>query len=97
MTESFSVEEIAKVVANSYDGPVEVEYLDNPRVEQTEHHYNVVHTGLVELGLQPHLLSNTLIESLFRVARAHKDRVDLGAMRPAVQWREATSPLRVNS
>ena len=96
MTESFSVEEIAKVVANSYDGAVEVEHLENPRVEQAEHYYNVVHTGLVELGLQPHLLSNTLIESLFSVAEAHKERVDLGAMRPTVEWRKAASPLRAD-
>ena len=97
MTESFSVEEIAKVVANSFDGPVDVEYLDNPRVEQAEHYYNVVHTGLVGLGLEPHLLSNTLIDSLFKVAQSHKDRVDLAAMRPTVQWREASSPLRSES
>ncbi|MFR9727590.1 NAD-dependent epimerase/dehydratase family protein [Saccharopolyspora sp. MS10] len=94
ITESFSVEEIAKVVANCFDGSVEVEYLDNPRVEQAEHHYNVVHTGLVELGLEPHLLSNTLIDSLFGVAQAHVDRVDLGAMRPTVRWRAASSPMR---
>ncbi|MEU6129796.1 NAD-dependent epimerase/dehydratase family protein [Saccharopolyspora sp. NPDC047091] len=96
ITESFSVGEIAKVVANCFDGSVEVEYLDNPRVEQSEHHYNVVHTGLVELGLEPHLLSNTLIDSLFGVAKAHVDRVDLGAMRPTVQWRTASSPLRAD-
>ncbi|QGK72334.1 NAD-dependent epimerase/dehydratase family protein [Allosaccharopolyspora coralli] len=94
MTESFSVEEIAKVVANSYDGSVTVEHLDNPRVEQSEHYYNVVHTGLVELGLEPHLLSNTLIESLFGVAESFKHRVDDAAMRPTVKWREASSPMR---
>lgn len=96
MTESFSVEEIAKVVANSFDGPVNVEYLDNPRVEQAEHYYNVKHTGLVELGLEPHLLSNTLIGSLFNVAKDFKDRVDLDAMRPTVKWREASSPMRAD-
>ena len=97
MTETFSVEEIAKVVANSYHGAVEVEYLDNPRVEQAEHYYNVVHTGLVDLGLQPHLLSNTLIESLFSIAEQHKDRVDLAAMRPSVNWRQAANPVRDKS
>ncbi|PRW64343.1 NAD-dependent epimerase/dehydratase family protein [Actinopolyspora mortivallis] len=95
MTESFSVEELAKTVANNYHGNVEVEYLENPRVEQDQHYYNVVHTGLVELGLDPHLLSNTLINSLFGVAEQYKDRVDLAAMRPTVQWRTASSPLRV--
>ncbi|GAA3356254.1 MULTISPECIES: NAD-dependent epimerase/dehydratase family protein [Saccharopolyspora] len=96
MTESFSVGEIAKVVANCFDGGVEVEHLENPRVEQSEHHYNVVHTGLVELGLEPHLLSNTLIDSLFGIAKAHVDRVDLAAMRPTVQWRTGSSPMRAD-
>lgn len=94
MTESMSVADIAKTVAASFPGGVDVEYLDNPRVEQAEHYYNVVHTGLVELGLQPHLLSETLIESLFGIAEAHKDRVDLAAMRPTVDWRSTTNPLR---
>ncbi|MQA16797.1 MAG: NAD-dependent epimerase/dehydratase family protein [Pseudonocardiaceae bacterium] len=93
MTESMSVADIAKTVAASYPGGVDVEYLDNPRVEQAEHYYNVVHTGLVELGLQPHLLSDTLIESLFGIAEAHRDRVDLAAMRPTVNWRSTASPL----
>ncbi|MPZ65344.1 MAG: NAD-dependent epimerase/dehydratase family protein [Pseudonocardiaceae bacterium] len=94
MTESMSVADIAKTVAASFPDGVDIEYLDNPRVEQAEHYYNVVHTGLVELGLAPHLLSDTLIESLLGVAEAHKDRVDLAAMRPTVNWRSTASPLR---
>ncbi|MFI0465848.1 NAD-dependent epimerase/dehydratase family protein [Saccharopolyspora sp. 5N102] len=96
MTEKYSVGEIAKIVANGYEGPVEIEYLENPRVEQGEHYYNVRHTGLVELGLEPHLLSNTLIESLFRVADKHKERVDVAAMLPTVNWRHAANPLRAD-
>ena len=94
LTESMSVADMAKTVAASYPGDVDVEYLDNPRVEQHEHYYNVVHTGLVELGLQPHLLSDTLISSLFDIAERHKHRVDLAAMRPTVNWRATTNPLR---
>nr|WP_228045990.1 NAD-dependent epimerase/dehydratase family protein [Saccharopolyspora sp. HNM0983] len=95
MTESLSVAEIAKVVAGAFEGSASVEQLDNPRVEQAEHYYNVRHTGLVELGLQPHLLSETLIESLFRVAQRYRDRVDVAAMRPSVDWRAPSSPVRV--
>ncbi len=94
MTESMSVADIAKTVAASFPDGVDIEYLDNPRVEQAEHYYNVVHTGLVELGLEPHLLSDTLIESLLGVAEAHKNRVDLAAMRPTVNWRSTANPLR---
>jgi len=94
ITESMSVAEIAKVVQQTYDRPVEIEYLDNPRVEAEQHYYNVVHTRLIELGLEPHLLSDTLITSLFRLVERHKDRVDLEAIRPTVQWRQTSSPLR---
>ncbi|MGH4014094.1 MAG: NAD-dependent epimerase/dehydratase family protein [Pseudonocardiaceae bacterium] len=94
MTESMSVADIAKTVSASYPGSVEIEYLDNPRVELDEHYYNVVHTGLVELGLQPHLLSETLIESLFGIAERHIARVDLAATRPTVNWRSTANPLR---
>jgi UDP-sulfoquinovose synthase len=89
MTESFRIDHLAKTVAEAFPGPVEVEYLDNPRVEQEEHYYHVVHSGLPDLGLKPHLLSNTLIESLFPIVAAHRDRVGLEALLPAVQWRGA--------
>ena len=87
ITETMSVADIAKTVAATFPGNVEVEYLDNPRVELDEHYYNVVHTGLVGLGLQPHLLSDTLIDSLFAVAARHIDRADLSLMRPTINWR----------
>ena len=91
ITETMSVADIAKTVAATFPGNVEIEYLDNPRVELDEHYYNVVHTGLVELGLQPHLLSDTLIDSLFAVAAGHIDRADLSSMRPTVNWRTPTN------
>ena len=86
MTESYSVSQIAEKVAEAFPGPVQVDHLDNPRVEQAEHYYNVKHTGLVGLGLQPHLLSETLIESLIDIVAANKDRVDLDALLPTVRW-----------
>jgi UDP-sulfoquinovose synthase len=61
MTEAMSVQQIAELVAERFPGQVQIEHLDNPRVEHAEHYYNVKHTGLVELGLKPHLLSDTLI------------------------------------
>jgi UDP-sulfoquinovose synthase len=87
MTESYSVAQIAEKVAECFPGPVQVEHLENPRVEQAEHYYNVKHTGLVGLGLQPHLLSETLIESMFDLVSANKDRVDPAALLPTVRWK----------
>jgi UDP-sulfoquinovose synthase len=73
---------------------VEIEYLGNPRVELDAHYYNVVHAGLMDLGLAPHLLSETLIDSLFGIVKQHIARADLSAMRPTVDWRSTTNPPR---
>ncbi|MFE3172844.1 NAD-dependent epimerase/dehydratase family protein [Amycolatopsis sp. NPDC059090] len=89
MTESMSVREIAELVADRFPGPVQIENLDNPRVEQPEHYYHVKHTGLVGLGLEPHLLSDTLIESMFDIVGANKHRVNDERLRPTVRWRGA--------
>ncbi|MYW91414.1 NAD-dependent epimerase/dehydratase family protein [Amycolatopsis rubida] len=89
MTESMPVRRIAEVVADRFPGPVQIENLDNPRVEQPEHYYNVKHTGLVGLGLEPHLLSDTLIESMFDIVGANKHRVNDDRLRPTVRWRGA--------
>ncbi len=90
MTESFSVRELAAAVAAAYPGDVVIENLDNPRVEAPEHYYNVVHTGLAGLGLQPHLLSDTLIESMFDITKRYAHRVRPEALRPTVNWRTPT-------
>ena len=88
-TESFSVLDLAKLVAECYPKPVQVEHLTDPRVEQEAHYYKAAHTKLLDLGLQPHLLSDTLITSLFAVAERHKHHADPAAIRPGVQWRLA--------
>ena len=94
MTESFTITEIAKVVATAYSGEVGIENLDNPRVESEMHYYNVVHSGLVDLGLTPHRLSETLITSMFDVAERYKRRVDPDALLPLVNWRRTANRIR---
>jgi UDP-sulfoquinovose synthase len=91
ITEWMSVEEIAQTVAKASPDEVKIEHLENPRVELEEHYYKVTHTGLPSLGLVPHLLSDTLIESLFGITKRYVHRVRLEAMRPTVNWRSTHS------
>ena len=91
MTQSMSVRQIAETVSAASPQAVTIEQLDNPRVELEDHYYNVVHSGLAELGLQPHLLSDTLIESLFEITKRYAHRVRPEAMLPTVQWRKTSS------
>jgi len=92
-TEQMSVNQIAATVAEAWPGECRVDQVDNPRVEAEDHYYRAAHTGLLDLGLVPHLLSETLINSLFDVAERHKDRVVPEAIRPTVRWRATTSEL----
>jgi UDP-sulfoquinovose synthase len=89
-TEQFSILDLARQVHDAgaaYGLPVEVRHLDNPRVESEEHYYNPAHTKLLDLGLDPHLLSETLIESMFSAIERHKDRVILDHIMPSTRWR----------
>ncbi len=93
MTETMSVAQIAQTVADSYPDEVQVEHIENPRVEKYGHYYNVIHTALVDLGLHPTLLSSTLIDHLFDLVERHRDRVDPAAIRATVRWRETANEL----
>jgi len=89
-TEQFSVMELAEHVrkAGAEVGiDVRVDHLDNPRVEMEEHYYHASHTKLLDLGLRPHLLSETLIESMFAAIERYRDRVIPDHIMPATRWR----------
>jgi len=45
---------------------VAIDHLKNPRVEAEQHYYNPKHTKLIELGLQPPLLSDELLQSMVK-------------------------------
>ena len=90
-TEQFSVIELAEMIRDLFAGPVTIEMVENPRVEAAEHYYRAVHSRLFDLGLEPHLLNETLVESLFAVAERHKDRADHSLFAPSVRWTETSN------
>jgi UDP-sulfoquinovose synthase len=89
-TEQFSVLQLAGQVQKAgadYGLEVTVDHIDNPRVEKEEHYYNAKHTKLMDLGLKPHLLSETLIESMFAAIQKYRDRAILEHILPRTRWR----------
>jgi UDP-sulfoquinovose synthase len=92
-TEQMSVLEIAQTVARTYPGPSQVAGIDNPRIEAESHYYRAAHTRLLELGLVPHLLSETLLSSLFGIVDRHRDRVNPEAVLPGIRWRQTSNHL----
>ena len=94
-TESFSVRQLAEWVQRVAPMDVKIESIPDPRVEKEEHYYQAVTTKLPELGLQPHLLGDEFVASLVALAVKHKDRVNVEAIRPTVNWRVTKSEVSV--
>jgi UDP-sulfoquinovose synthase len=93
-TEQFSVLDLAHMVQSAGKKlglKVEIDYLKNPRVEAQGHYYNAKHSKLKDLGLQPHLLSDSLLDSLINVAMEYGERADTSVFLPQVDWRNATN------
>lgn len=89
-TESFSVVQLAETVKKAAEHlgyEVDIHNLENPRVESEEHYYNPRHTKLLELGLEPRLLSETLVETMIHAVEKYKDRVHLDSIDPVTKWR----------
>jgi UDP-sulfoquinovose synthase len=88
-TEMFSINELALMVkkaGTTLGLNVEVSNLDNPRVEAEEHYFNAKNTKLIDLGLEPHLLSDSLLDSVLNMAIKYKHRVDKKQILPTVSW-----------
>jgi UDP-sulfoquinovose synthase len=90
-TEQFSVLDLAHAVreaAQSHGIAVTIDNLPNPRVEKEDHYYNAANTRLLDLGLQPHYLNDTLLDSVMGVVQQYRARIDQRLIMPAVNWRE---------
>ncbi|NUN64648.1 NAD-dependent epimerase/dehydratase family protein [Pseudanabaena biceps] len=89
-TELFSIRDLALMVQKAGQTlgiKVEVQSIDNPRIEAEEHYFNAKNTNLLDLGLQPHFLSDALLDSLLNFAVKYRDRIDQNQILPKVKWR----------
>jgi UDP-sulfoquinovose synthase len=94
-TEQFSVLELAELVkaaAGHLGYEVTIDHVDNPRVEKEEHYYNAVNTNLLDLGLQPNLLGEELVESMLGIIERHKGNTIESSIDPRTRWNPARSP-----
>jgi UDP-sulfoquinovose synthase len=89
-TELFSVGDLAVMVKNAATTmglDVAIDHIDNPRVEKEEHYFYAKNTNLLDLGLQPHYLSDSLLDSLLNFASKYQNRADKNQILPQVSWR----------
>ncbi len=65
---------------------VEINHVENPRLEAEEHYYNPQHSKLVELGLQPSLLSEVLVKEMLGSIKNNREGVDPDVIQPSFGW-----------
>jgi UDP-sulfoquinovose synthase len=90
LTETFTVNELAdriKSVGGRLGYDVQIQHMENPRVEKEEHYYNPVYSGLMDLGLEPHYLNDEIIEGFFRTVERYRENINRDAIFRGVRWK----------
>ena len=88
-TETFSVNELAERVADAAQPlgiEVTIKSVTNPRKEAEDHYYNPAHTGLLSLGLQPHLLTRDVLSAMIETVARYRNRIDPGKFLRGIRW-----------
>jgi UDP-sulfoquinovose synthase len=88
--ETFSVNELAERVrgVGAKAGlDVRIQAIENPRKEAEDHYYNPVHTGLLDIGLKPHYLTEDLLADMLNVILKYKSNINMKSIMPRVRWK----------
>jgi len=87
--ETFSVNQLAeltKKVGTKLGYDVEIKSIENPRKESEEHYYNPTYQGLVNIGVEPHYLTEEVMEGMFRVVERYKDNIRKDIIFRGIRW-----------
>jgi len=87
--ELFSVNKLAEMVqrvGNKMGLRVQIGSVENPRKEAEEHYYNPVHQGLLELGLQPHYLTDDVLAEMLKVVGRFGANIQEHKIIRGVKW-----------
>ena len=87
--ETFTVNELAEKVQKVGDQlglKVTIKKIENPRLEAEEHYYNPAHTGLMDMGLEPHLLTDDVLAEMLKTVIQYRDNINEEAIFRGVKW-----------
>jgi len=87
--ETFSVNELAKIIqraGNSRGLNVEIKSIPNPRREAEEHYYNPKYSGLKEMGVKPHFLTDEVVNNLIDAVEKYKKNIRKDVIYRGIKW-----------
>jgi len=87
--ETFSVLELAELtrkVGRKLGYDVQVKNIENPRKEAEDHYYNPTYQGLIDIGVEPHFLTEDVMEGMFRVVEKYKENIRKDVIFRGIRW-----------
>ncbi len=87
--ETFSVNQLAEMtqrVGAERGHEVKIEPLENPRKEAEEHYYNPTYQGLIDIGVEPHYLTDEVMAGMFKIVESHRDNIRKEVIFRGVKW-----------
>jgi len=87
--ETFSANQLAeltKKVGNSRGHKVSIKQIENPRKELEEHYYNPTYQGLIDIGVEPHYLTEETMASMFSTVEQFKTNIREDVIFKGVSW-----------
>jgi len=86
-TQVFSLKDLAELVVSVYPKGGDVQFLNNPRGDEREDgFYNPKNDKFKNLGLEPHLLSDVLLEEMFEMIERYRKNIDESVILPKIDW-----------
>ena len=87
--ETFSVNELAKKVykiGTNRGHKVKIENLKNPRKELEKHYYNPVYQGLLDMGVNPHYLTDDVLNNIFKIVEKYQKNIRKEVIFRGIKW-----------
>ena len=87
--ETFSANQLAEMVvrvARARGHDAQIKSIPNPRREAEKHYYNPSYQGLKDIGVEPHLLSEEVLNGFFEVVERHRDNIRPEVIFSGIKW-----------
>lgn len=87
--ETFTANELAEKtqrVGQKLGYEIRIDHLENPRKEAEEHYYNPTYQGLLDIGVQPHYLTDEVMEEMFKVVEKYRNNIRKDVIFKGIKW-----------
>ncbi|PAV24999.1 NAD-dependent dehydratase [Tamilnaduibacter salinus] len=87
--ETLSVNDVATLtqrVGQKRGHDVEIKSIANPRKEAEEHYYNPTYQGLQDIGVEPHFLTDEVMDRLFSLVESYRDNIRKDVIFKGIKW-----------